>query len=489
MKIMIDYKKIFTGCSFLFFGLAFYGCRKFVQIPPPSTQLVTASVFKSNEAVVAAQSAIYTKMWPESWNVSQEGALLSDELTSYSKAAVPVQYYTNTVSPLTAANSIGSWTTAYSYIYQSNAIIEGLQNNKNISPAVARQHTGESKFIRAFWHFYLANWFGDVPMVLTTDYTVNKAIARTPKTLVYQQIIADLKDAEANLTDHYVDLSDTTVTPERTRPNKYAAAALLARVYLYDQQFQNAETEASTVINNASLYSLCSNLSVADGDNYTFQANSTEAIWQIATPVPSAYNTPDGEDFYLRTTPGKGSFNSATLSADLFGSFEPNDRRFSEWVGLYTAPNKTKYYFPYKYHSYNQPVSGSSSSATEYVMVLRLAEQYLIRAEARAQQNNLSGAVSDLNVIRSRAGLPALSSSLSQAQALAAVMQERRVELFAEWGHRWFDLIRTGNINTVMSIAAPLKGGSWNNNGNQALLPVPESEILNDDHLTQNPGY
>src|SRR5207245_162544 len=97
---------------------------------------------------------------------------------------------------------------------------------------------------------------------------------------------------------------------------------------------------------------------------------------------------------------------------------------------------------------------------TEYYMMLRLAEQYLIRAEARAQQNNLAGSILDLNVIRTRAGLQNLSASLTQAQVLRAVEQERRIELFAELGHRWLDLKRTGQATAIL---APIKP-NWNSN-------------------------
>ena len=118
--------------------------------------------------------------------------------------------------------------------------------------------------------------------------------------------------------------------------------------------------------------------------------------------------------------------------------------------------------------------------------MFRLAEQYLIRAEARAQQNNISGAQADLNAIRTRAGLANVTAT-TQTGLVTAIYHERQIELFTEFGHRWFDLKRTGQLDAVMGIAAPQKGGTWASY--KALIPIPASEISINPHLTQNPGY
>jgi hypothetical protein len=89
-------------------------------------------------------------------------------------------------------------------------------------------------------------------------------------------------------------------------------------------------------------------------------------------------------------------------------------------------------------------------------------------------------------MIRARAGLPNTTAS-DQNSLLTAILQERRVELFTEWGHRWLDLKRTNLIDQVMSSAAIQKGGTWNSN--KALFPIPKSEILLDPQLEQNPGF
>ena len=136
----------------------------------------------------------------------------------------------------------------------------------------------------------------------------------------------------------------------------------------------------------------------------------------------------------------------------------------------------TVYTYPTKYRSL------AASANAEYFTVLRLAEQYLIRAEARAQQNNVSGAREDLFAVRQRAGLGATPANNKDA-LLLAVERERRIELNSEMGHRWFDLKRTGRINTVLSTVK----ANWN--AEAALYPVPADQRSRNGNLTQNPGY
>ena len=494
------YKRILPFLPLFFFAGS---CKKFIQISPPTTELVTASVFSNSNTATSTVTAIYTKMFQndESFNMARNQGLLSDELTDHSTNVEYIQFYTNA---LEAVNNYGDWNNAYNYIYQANAIIAGLQNNANIPPAIAQQLTGEAIFIRAFWHFYLTNMYGDVPLVTTTLYTVNTAIARTPQSQVYSQIILDLKAADSLLNINYVDATDTTITTDRVRPTKGAAEALLARAYLYyaafpgnSSYYDSAEIAATSVIGdhsgagisntNNGLYSLCTNLNPAGriGRDSVFLANSEEAIWQLATPLPASINTADAQGFYLLSAPGTGS-TLFSVSPQLLNSFETDDLRRRNWIDSIIVGGRT-YYFPSKYQAVN------TGSITEYTMVLRLAEQYLIRAEAEAQLGDMTDATNDLNTIRTRAGLgpsPTLTASSSLQQADSAILHERQVELFTEWGHRWFDLIRMDSANAVMGSPGNVcqyKGGSWNLDWQ--LYPIPQTEITSDPHLTQNPGY
>jgi len=134
------------------------------------------------------------------------------------------------------------------------------------------------------------------------------------------------------------------------------------------------------------------------------------------------------------------------------------------------------YTYDYKYKQTSTP---TSSSVIEDYMLLRLAEQYLIRAEARAWQNNLNGAIDDINAIRTRAGLTALSYGMTQGDVLLSIEKERKLELFGEgYSHRWIDLIRTGRVDAVLGAE---KGSTWKSSA--AVLPIPDKEILNNPAL------
>lgn len=456
--------------SALFLALTIVGCKKFVQIDPPNTQLTSNEVFNNNTTATSALLNIYEAMYnnSESYSMAWETGFMSDELKCYSKNATNLQYYKNSLSE--SSNTFGPWSRAYNYIYQTNAILEGVQGNKSISSSVQKQLIGEAKFIRAYWYFYLTNCYGDVPIVTGTAYANNLSLARSPQTQVYRQIISDLSDAQSMLNNDFVDASDTTITIDRVRPTKWAATAVLARAYLYTKKYDSAATQASLIINNNSMFSLTSDL------DSTFLMNNTEAIWQLAIPLPNTKNTPDGANFILTGTP-----KTSAISSQLISAFEPGDLRRAHWVGTINT-----YYFPYKYKVRND------ATISEYVMMLRLAEQYLIRAEAKAlgPNSDLTGAVDDLNVVRNRAGLSTYAGSVDQASIVQAILHERQVELFTEWGHRWFDLVRTGEANAVMGDPGNVcqsKGGTWNSNWQ--LFPIPLSDRKNDPNLTQNQGY
>jgi hypothetical protein len=492
-------KNIKQNCQWLLFGkymflwtyliiLSISSCKKLVEVDPPVTEITSAVVYDNNVSAAAAMSGVYDQMIASSSiyvsgtaSLSLECGLMADELKNYNSSSIPyLQFYTNTLTGVDAngTSNYYFWSELYSEINRCNAVMEGLAKSTGVTPALKQQLIGEAKFMRAFLHFYTVNLYGDVPLVLTTDYLINNAINRTPKAQVYQQIVQDLKDAQSALSDSFVDASGLATT-ERIRPNKGAASALLARVYLYlgdlthdVTNYKSADDQATSVI-NAGKYSLNVNLT------QTFLGNSSEAIWQLK-PVNPIYNTYDAYYFVLLGAPGT-SQNPVALSSNLISSFEVNDKRFISWVGTKVSGGIT-YYYPYKYK-----VNLRNQSLTEYLMVFRLAEQYLIRAEARAQQENVSGSQSDLNAIRTRAGLPNTTAN-DKASLLTAIAHERQVEMFTEWGHRWFDLKRTGMVDAIMSVITPSKGGGvWNSN--KALMPLPLGDLQADQNLKQNPGY
>jgi hypothetical protein len=456
-------------------------CKKFVQVTAPPTAISSGTVYQNDLSSAAVLTSIYNKMMTNgqmssgSQSISTLTGLAADELDNYSTTSPLFSTcYTNSLK----SSLVYFWTELYQRIYTANAALEGMAKSDAISPAEKQQLTGEAKFIRAFFHFYATNLYGNVPLVTTTNYQTNTTISRSDPKQVYRQIIADLTDAQSLLGNNFLTPTGGASTPERVRPNKGAAEALLSRVYLYQNMWDSAEVEATLVINNTSTYGLVKNL------DSVFLANSTEAIWQLQ-PVQPGYNTFDAYNFVLTSQPGV-SRTPVALSKNLLNVFEPGDNRNSHWTGNITSSSK-KYYYPYKYKVY---LFNANQAVTEYVMVLRLAEQYLIRAEARAWKGNLQGAIDDLNIIRNRAGLPNTTATSSQSDVLSAIYHERQVELFTEWGHRWFDLKRTGNITAVMTTVTPQKSNGSNSwNTNWTVFPIPASETKINPNLGQNQGY
>lgn len=464
----------------------FCSCKKFIDVPSPITSVTGQNVFNSNTTAAAVLTGVYTDMSSSDFNsggyesTSFFLGMAADELVLYSKVSNPTYtgYYSNALTSLNVnSGATDFWNKIYPTVYIINAAIEGLTASTSLTPDAKEQLLGEAKFLRAFSYFYLANLYGDVPLVLSSDYSVNSVLSRSSKADVYKQIIIDLKDSQNLLKSYYVDATSLNSTNKRVRPNKWAATALLARAYLYTEDWTDAEKQSTEVINNTEQYSM-------EDLNNVFLDGSKEAIWQLQ-PVNVGQNTQDARTFVLSGGPND-ALNPVYLSNFLLDNFENGDKRKSNWTGSFIDTNSVphkEYFYAYKYK-----VASLNAPVTEYLMVMRLAEQYLIRAEARAQLGKISESASDLNVIRNRAGLSNTIAS-SKSDLLPEIQHERQVEFFTEWGHRWLDLKRTNTVNNVMENVTPQKGGTWNQNW--ALFPIPLSEILTNPSLKghQNPGY
>lgn len=468
----------------LFTTIIISGCRKLVEVNAPVTSINAANVYKDDVTAIAVLTGIYAKISDNNQFLAGGSinsttlfpALSADELTLNDLNNVTLlQYYRNDLDQTYSAEL---WRSYYHTLFDVNSAIEGLNASGTLTSSVKQQLLGEAKFIRAFCYFYLTNLFSDVPLITTTNWRVNAQMSRTPKAQVYQQMVDDLKDAQGLLSSNFVSPNLTSSTSERVRPNKWAASALLARVYLYTGDYAGAEAQATAVINNSALFGL-----IALND--VFLMNSTEAIWQLQ-PVRTGTESNTGEGaLFILPPEGPTSFQYPVyLSSHIVNSFEAGDLRRSSWVDsvkVTVGASTITYHYAFKYK-----IGSVNTNTTEYIMVLRLAEQYLIRAEARAQLNNIAGSQADINIIRIRAGLPGTTAA-DKAGLIAATLKERKVELFTEWGHRWFDLKRTNSIDAVMSIVAPTKGGTWSSF--KALYPLPLSELNMAPNLVQNPGY
>lgn len=447
-------------------------CEDFVDIETPDHLISSQAVFANDEMAVASITGIYNQLASADfsrgylYSVTVLSGLSSDIFVTAS--ATDTRYgpfQQNEISPIgsdDAAANYNLWSSAYNIIYMANSALEGATNSNIIAEDTKNLVQGQALFLRAFTYFYLVNLYGDVPLMLTTDYRSNALAARTPALSVWEQIEADLEEA-------LFLLQEVTDYPsgERTYINRYAISALAARVHLYQQNWLKAEELSSEVIDQTSLFEVLDNL------DQVFLKNSREAIWQISPLGRGVSATYTGEGYMYR-----GNNASPVKLSEAFVVRLPVGDKRSSWIGFNTS---NSFYYPQKYKDGN-----SRNSVTEYSTVLRLAEQYLIRAEARAMQGNLSGAISDLDKIRGRAGLELLADinpGIGQETLLNLIMEERKKELFSEWGHRWLDLKRTAKAVGVLSPIKPL----WQDT--DVFYPIPGEERTKNPNLTQNEGY
>ena len=458
----MKYIIIISLFSLIFFSTS---CKKYVEIPAPTNQLITDLVFADDKTATATVAGLYSRLNAfnssfANYNGSFLPAFSADEFHYSLNSANLDEFKDNKI--ISSNSSVnGLWEPVYSYIFHANSIIEGLQSNTGVTEAVNKQLTGEAKFLRAFFYFYLVNYFGDVPLVLNTDYKTNTTLPKSLKEQVYAAMITDLTDAQLLLGPNYP-------TTERTRANNMAATALLARVYLYTGQWSKADLEATKVIND-SRYGLLTDL------NTVFLKNSNETIWQLQTVNTSTAGVNTWEGFSIVPTSPTATV-LYKFYPNFMSAFEPNDKRKTAWTKSFTNTSGTIFY-PLKYKV------RTGTPVTEYSMVIRFAELFLIRAEARAQQDKPNLAKADLTEIRNRAGLLPLPLLMSKPQILLAVEQERKLELFGEWGHRWFDLKRT---NRAMDVLTPIKTGLAITD---LLYPLPLAAINTNPNLVQNLGY
>lgn len=438
-------------------------CDALLEVEDPIDQLPSSQVFNNESTADAAIATMYAKLRDDTlltgnlYGLNIVLGLYSDELNYYGHSGLPLEnFHLHTILSSNAiVNDI--WGKAYHLIYMSNTALEGLNQSTNLPNSVKKQLIGESLFIRALTHFYLNNLFGDIPYIKTTNYLDNQVVSKLNQEEIFQNILTDLIAAKNYLSYNYT-------TSNKTRANKLSISAFLSRVYLYNNEIINAEIEATEIINS-------SHFEFEENINDEFLSNSSSTILQLHSQAPN-YNTHEANIFIFESGPP----SNVALNPSFYFSFENNDLRKENWIKV--LDNNGVWFLPYKYKQ-----KGPSNSISEYSIIFRLAEQYLIRSEARLLQGNIQGSLEDLNKIRSKAGLNELTTS-NFSEIFQHILEERRHELFTEHGHRWFDLKRANKADEVLS---PIKI-NWR--PTNIIFPIPENEILINPYLNpQNPGY
>jgi len=330
-----------------------------------------------------------------------------------------------------------------------------LSANNVIEKSSSATQVGEAKFLRALAYFKLVRVFGDVPINLVASPSVTdpSILARQPVSAVYDVIIADLNDAIAAL--------GTEIN--NGRASKLAAQGMLGKVYMQLGDFGNAQTQLAAVVNGAAGAGISLQANFADIFGMANDLNS-EIIY--ATQISSSINDEYGFSEFWSWSAGLDTKSLLPLDPDLVAAFDasPGDLRRDVTINteLMASPK-----FP------------QSGGPDHDWIELRLADVILLYAEALNETGNTSGALTELNKIRARAGLGE-STAASQGEVRQAIADERRLELAFE-GQRWFDLVRTGTVDAELGESVDSR---------YYLFPMPVSEVLASfGEITQNDGY
>lgn len=442
-------KRIFYS-FILLAGVSLVSCKKYLDEKPNNAIASEDAIVDAGSARAAITGAYdrvqgyYAANYPTLGTITADNVVFNGTLSEY------LQLDQNAI-PTDNVITVATYQGIYKAINSANSVIAALPgvSDPTLTATEKSKILGEAYFIRALSYFDLARGWGGVQLQLkpTDNLSGLKGVKRSTLDQTYDQVLADLTQAEQLLPE------DNTT---RNRAQKSTARALRARLHLYRKQWADAETYASQVISNTK-YTLVkpyktfftapfgSSESVFE---LTFSANDKNSFW--STWYPSS----QGGSFTLK--PSEAIV--AKLSNPLVGG-----TRNSLIAG--TSPNVYGILY------------NTVGVSTDPAYVIRIAELYLIRAEARAQLGKLEDAAADLNAVRDRAGLlPATATT--QAALLQAIEDENCVE-FAFEAHRWFDLVRTGRAGDVLGITNP----------DRYLFPIPLSDIQSDPDVEQNHGY
>lgn len=473
-------------------GFSFSSCSDFLE-QNPQTDLSENDFYKTADDILSAVNGVYSSLQEGdiygNWYVF--GEIPSDNTRNQLSGSVTTQnefdqFYIDTQNSMIA----NFWKAAYKVINRTNTVL-GRIDGIEINTELANRYKLECKFIRAMMYFNLVRVYGDVPLVLK-EISISESydILREPKENVYNQIIADLKEAQ--------DLPVSYSTAEDGRATQGAAKALLANVYMTLHKYAEAETILAEIINSGQ-YSLLENTPGSlniDGYKNVFSPvnhNSKEGIFEIQF-LKGGYG--EGSNYANNFAPENSGTNVVAVGGtggnnipemDIYNAYEEGDLRrdFSMSLGYYDN-RKNNEWVESRYVCKFMDVPYQNNDASNNYPVIRYADVILMYAEALNQNGKTAEACKYLNMTRRRGfgyqtteTSPVDLQTTDKAQFALMVEQERRVELAFE-NHRWFDLIRTGRAVEVMRS----KGFSLNETN--LICPIPQKQIDVNPKLTQN---
>lgn len=392
-----------------------------------------------------------------------------------------------------------SWATMYNVIQQTNVIITRIDQVPFADESLKKRYLGEVKFIRALQYFNLVRLFGEVPLHVTE---VNSPEAAFPKVKasvdqVYAQIIADANDAINFLPVSYAG-------NDRGRVTQGAALTLLGEVYLTRKDYAQAVTNLDKVTKLG--YTLAADYANnfkptnKNGSESIFEIQFDAALQSEASNFIFAFGPRNAKTKLIGFPGNLGGSNIPTPS--LYNAYETGDKRRDQSIQLFDDPSNAAFQESVAFEGkipfikkYYHPPFLEDGRANENWPVYRYSYVLLMLAEAKNEIAAGDGsALTLLNQVRSRAGVPALTG-LSQVQFRAAVAKEQRIEVAFE-NHRWYQLLRTGTAMEVMNEhgtqekkrLSRLSAASYNVQAHKLLFPIPAREVrLNG--IEQNAGW
>lgn len=480
-----------------------FSCSKLDETPYSS--IYTENFYKTAEDAEAALAAVYNELADL---YSGPSALIVPDFSAdqvYPRPVVGRDTYTlfsfdpqySAVASYSRTNEspVDIWNNCYTGIENANWVLLKVPNTSMSNETRKRAILGEAYFLRAFFHWTLAKNFGDVVIRTKASQSIDDAyVAKSPKADVYKQIYLDLDSAIANLPDY----SNSLV---KGRSCKQAAQALYAKAALYGENWALALQEAQLVINSTTGIGLMDN--VPDVYDVTREdAARKENLWALeaesmtngrSSQIMSLYGPPNSSG----PAYGNTTYGSAFAYQFFFDSFDPKDKRRQlldtsyvnkQGVTVHQASITpvTPHGVLVKKYADRNSIGGLHSTN---IPILRLADVYLIAAEAEARQNGVTvNAYTYINKVRTRAGLDGLTEGLGKDDFIAAVLQERSWELFAE-GDRWYDLTRTNTFRQVIPAAVNDVYKVRNPQPRNQYFPIPQAEVNANNLLEQNPAW
>jgi hypothetical protein len=511
MKKIYSKKLTMIACCAMVLTLALSACKHYLEVAPQgqiTQDQIASDPAQAKNLVIGIYNVFYIGGFDPDIDSFQFVIMTDIASDDADKGSSPDDYAdAKQIDNLQTAATNGVvnnvWTGHYQGISRANQALDKLQNAQ-FDAATKNALIGEARFLRAYFYFNLVRLYGGVPLLdklpLASEANQDKYQTRATADDIYKFIISDLDFAVTNLPDK----GATDVG----RATKSAAQSLEAKVYLYMKNYQKAY-DLSTAVISGGKYTLVKDYSLiwrqkpinGDGGN-----NNSESIFEIQAGINKDCSA--GINLYTVSQGPRagGKFGWADLgfgfnnpSASLLSEYEANDVRKAGTVisiqphgtvlwdgfripGQDSVQNSTYSYKAYHSRTAEDNCGGNTDRLPKQVRILRYADILLINAEAAFQLGRVGEATTNLNLVRTRAKLPAATASL------ATIWHERRMEL-AEEHDRFFDIVRQDAVQPGRAAAAfAAHGKTWK--ATAALFPIPQTQIdLSGGRLKQNPGY